>query len=62
MPMASIQVGEQTYEVTADAAEARTKVQRALEGLVVSFDLTGGGTLLLGAASGAVAVRESPST
>lgn len=58
--MASIRVGEQTYEVAADAAEARAKVQRALEGLVVSFDLVDGGALLMGAAAGAVTVHESP--
>jgi hypothetical protein len=58
--MASIQVGAQTYRVTADASEARTKVQRALEGLVVTFELTDGGTLLIGAAAGAVVVMETP--
>jgi hypothetical protein len=58
--MASIRVGEQSYDVTGDAAETRAKVQRALEGLVVSFDLVEGGTLLMGAAAGAVTVQESP--
>jgi predicted dinucleotide-binding enzyme len=58
--MASIRVGEQSYDVTGDADEAKAKVQRALEGLVVSFDLVDGGTLLMGAAAGAVTVHESP--
>jgi hypothetical protein len=58
--MASIQVGEQSYDVTGDAAETKAKVQRALEGLVVTFELADGGTLLMGAAAGAVTVHESP--
>lgn len=60
--MASIRVGEQSYDVTGDATEARAKVQRALEGLVVSFDLVDGGTLFMGAAAGAVTVHESPAS